>query len=63
MGEVLAAAHAVAKKANRITLVVMLSLLLAQACHRKAFTQHTKPAWKRTSLHRTDPEQANPTRL
>ncbi|UOQ53084.1 hypothetical protein [Hymenobacter cellulosivorans] len=67
------AIRAAAIRANRITLVVMCSLLLAQACHRGAYTQdtgtkHTRPAYNRpaklrTSLNVTDPEQANPTRL
>ncbi|TGE29709.1 hypothetical protein [Hymenobacter metallicola] len=62
------AIRAAAIRANRITLVAMLSLLLAQACHRKAFTQssgtkHTRPAWKRTSLLLLEQEQADPARL
>ncbi|TGE23502.1 hypothetical protein [Hymenobacter metallicola] len=42
MGEIVAAAHAAAKKANRITLVAMGSLLLAQACHRETVPQTSK---------------------
>ncbi|TGE22798.1 hypothetical protein [Hymenobacter metallicola] len=68
MQDIRDAARAAAIRANRITVVVMVSLLLAQACHRKAFTQssgtkHTRPAWKRTSLNMLDKEQANPSRL
>ena len=48
--------------------VLMLGLTVLNACQRKGYTQstptrHTRPAWKRTSLLSTDPEQANPTRL
>lgn len=43
--------------------VLLLGLSVLSACQRKGYTQHQRPAYKRTSFNDTDLEQAEPRKL